>query len=33
MEKFTDPNDFPKEMEFYTFEEFKQYTSVIDDIK
>ena len=33
MEKFTDPNALPKEMEFYTFEEFKQYTSVIDDIK
>ena len=33
MEKFTDPNALPHEMEFYTFEEFKQYISVVDDIK
>lgn len=33
MEKFTDPNALPKEMEFYTFEEFQQFISVIDDIK
>ena len=33
MEKFTDPNALPREMQFYTFEEFKQFISVIDDIK
>lgn len=33
MEKFTDPNGVKKEMEFYTFEEFKQFLSVITDLK
>lgn len=33
MEKFNDPNKPPKEMQFYTWEEFKQFISVIDDIK
>ena len=33
MEKFTDPNAMPKEMEFYTWEEFQQFISVIDEIK
>lgn len=33
MEKFNNPNKPPKEMKFYTWEEFKQFISVIDDIK
>ena len=33
MEKFTNPNKLPKEMDFYTWEEFKQYLSVIDEPK
>lgn len=33
MEKFSNPNKPPKEMQFYTWEEFKQFLSVIDDIK
>ena len=33
MEKFNNPNKPPKEMQFYTWEEFKQFISVIDDIK
>jgi integrase len=33
MEKFTDPNAIPKEMEFYTWEEFKQFLSVEEDLK
>ena len=33
MEKFNDPNALPKEMDFYTFEEFQKFMSVIDDIK
>ena len=30
---FNDPNELPKEMEFYTYEEFKKFISVEDDIK
>ena len=33
MEKFNNPNKPPQEMKFYTWEEFKQFVSVIDDIK
>lgn len=33
MEKFSNPNKPPKEMQFYAWEEFKQFLSVIDDIK
>lgn len=33
MEKFTDPNALPKKMKFYTWEEFKKFLSVIDDLK
>lgn len=33
MEKFNNSNKPPKEMQFYTWEEFKQFISVIDDIK
>ncbi len=33
IEKFNNPNKPPKEMQFYTWEEFKQFISVIDDIK
>ena len=33
MEKFVDPNAVPKEMEFYTWEEFQKYISYEDDIK
>ena len=33
MEKFSDPNALPKEMEFYTWEEFQQFISAEDDIK
>ena len=33
MEKFTDPNAIPREMEFYTYDEFKQFLSVEEDIK
>ena len=31
MEKFQNPNKLPREMEFYTWEEFKQFLSVIDE--
>lgn len=30
---FNDPNELPKEMEFYTYEEFKKFISVEEDIK
>lgn len=33
MEKFNNPNRSPEEMKFYTWEKFKQFVSVIDDIK
>jgi integrase len=33
MEKFTDPNAAPTEMEYYTYEEFKQFLSVEDDLR
>lgn len=33
MKKFNNPNRPPEEMKFYTWEEFKQFISVIDDIK
>lgn len=33
MENFKNPNEIPKEMEFYTYEEFKKFISVEDDIK
>ena len=33
MEKFSNLNKPPKEIQFYTWEEFKQFLSVIDDIK
>lgn len=33
MEKFTDPNAIPKEMEFYTLEEWQKFISVVDDLK
>lgn len=33
MEKFSDPNALPEEMGFYTFEEFKQFISVEDNIE
>ena len=33
MEKFQNPNRPPVEMKFYTWEEFKQFISVIDEIK
>ena len=33
MEKFCNPNAIPQEMKYYTWEEFKQFLSVIDDIK
>lgn len=33
IEKFNNPNKPTKEMQFYTWEEFKQFISVIDDIK
>ena len=33
MEKFYNPNALPEEMKYYTWEEFKQFLSVIDDIK
>lgn len=33
MEKFHNPNKPPEEMKYYTWEEFKQFISVIDDIK
>ena len=32
MEKFVDPNALPKEMEFYTLEEFKKFISYEDEI-
>ncbi len=33
MEKFSDPNELPKEMLFYTFKEFSQFISVEKDLK
>ena len=33
MEKFNNPNNPPEEMKYYTWEEFKQFISVVDDIK
>ena len=33
MEKFSDPNALPREMEFYTYDEFKKFLSVEEDIK
>ena len=33
MENFSDPNALPKEMEYYTYEEFKQFLSVEKDLK
>ena len=33
MEKFVDPNNLPKEMDYYTYEEFKQFISVIDELE
>jgi integrase len=33
MTNFTDPNEIKKEMQFYTFEEFKKFISVEDDLK
>lgn len=33
MTNFNDPNELPKEMEFYTYEEFKKFISVEEDIK
>lgn len=33
MENFKNPNEIPKEMEFYTYEEFKKFISCAEDIK
>lgn len=33
MTNFTDPNEMPKEMEFYTYDEFKHFISFEDDLK
>lgn len=33
MTNFTDPNEIPKEMEFYTYEEFKKFISYEKDLK
>lgn len=33
MVNFTDPNELPKEMQFYTYEEFKKFLSVEKDLK
>lgn len=33
MTNFTDPNEIPKEMEFYTFDEFKKFISCEDNLK
>ena len=33
MEKFTDPNAVPKEMDYYTYEEFKKFIACEDDLK
>ncbi|MGN1311948.1 MAG: site-specific integrase [Bacilli bacterium] len=33
MVNFNDPNELPKEMEFYTYEEFNKFISVEEDIK
>lgn len=33
MTNFTDPNEPIKEMSFYTYDEFKQFVSVIDDLR
>lgn len=33
MTSFSDPNEIPKEMDFYTYEEFKKFISVEDNLK
>ena len=33
MENFNNPNEIPKEMEFYTYEEFKRFISVEEELK
>ena len=33
MTNFTNPNELPKEMDFYTYDEFKKFISVVDDLK
>lgn len=33
MTNFTDPNEMPREMEFYTYDEFKYFISFEDDLK
>lgn len=33
MTNFTDPNEMPREMEFYTYDEFKHFISFEDDLK
>lgn len=33
MSNFTDPNEMPREMEFYTYDEFKHFISFEDDLK
>lgn len=33
MTNFTDPDEIPKEMQFYTFEEFKKFISVEEDLR
>ncbi len=33
MTNFTDPNEIPREMEFYTYDEFKHFISFEDDLK
>ncbi len=32
MTNFTNPNEIPKETQFFTYEEFKQFISVVDDV-
>lgn len=33
MTNFTNPNEMPKEMKFYTYEEFQKFISIEEDIK
>lgn len=33
MEKFINPNNLPKRMDYYTYEEFKQFISVVDELE
>ena len=33
MKNFVDPNNLPKEMDYYTYEKFKQFISMIDDLE